>query len=119
MGTTVYYGISDFFFTEKKPLATIQRTFRGPEQESKKSAQVSSVVAWQKDSLTSGTALPYGAGLSAKIKIKANQDVPYAVGAMLAISAIASEVLASQCNLTFKAFLLTYADNECAADCYQ
>ena len=48
-------------------LATIQRTFRGPEQKCKKSAQVSSVVAWQRDSLTSGTALPYNADLSAKI----------------------------------------------------
>ena len=37
----------------------------------------------------------------------ANEDVPYAVGAMLAISAIASEVLAVECILVLEVFLLT------------
>ena len=34
----------------------------------------------------------------------ANEDVPYAVGAMLAISAMALEVLAIKCNLIFRLF---------------
>ncbi len=34
-------------------------------------------------------------------KSRVNEDVLYAVGAMLAISAIASEVLATKCNMIF------------------
>ena len=51
-------------------------------------------------------------------KSKVHVHVPYAVGAILAISAIAVEVLAFEFNLPLLVFYLTKAHKKHATDCY-
>lgn len=88
----------------KKLFATVERTFRGPEQKDKRSAQSAKFCGSAKRRSHQWYCPPLRRGCQPRSRSKAIEDVPYAVGAMLAISAIASEVLAVKCNLVFKVF---------------